>query len=65
MNKPSSYRANYYYKRTGANGKGARTQISGTVSGHLGGATTESAVLAYLRKKHPGCEVTLMELQWK
>ena len=65
MAKPTSYRADYYYKKPGMAGKGARTQISGPVGGHLAGGTTESAVLTYLRKKHPGHEITLMTLEWK
>ena len=65
MSKPTSYRADYYFKRPGAGGRGSRTQISGPVSQHLGGATTESSVLDYLRKKHRGYEIALMKLDWK
>lgn len=59
--KPNNYRADYYY------GKGlsrTRTQLTGSVSQHLQGATTESAVMSYLRKKHPGYEIDLMSLEW-
>jgi len=59
-----SFKADYYYKRVGSSG-GARTQISGQVSGHLKGGTTESAVLEYLRNKHKGYEISLMKLEWK
>ncbi len=59
-----NYRADYYYQKSGS-GSRARTQISGSVSQHLRGATTESAVMSYLHKKHPGCEITLMKLEWK
>tara|TARA_B110000977_G_scaffold132096_1_gene168220 strand:+ start:1226 stop:1414 length:189 start_codon:yes stop_codon:yes gene_type:complete len=59
-----SYKADYYYKRAGAS-TGTRTQISGSVSGHLKGGTTESAVLEYLRNKHKGYEISLMKLEWK
>ena len=48
------YKADYYYKKVGASGNGTRTQISGYVSQHLKGATTESAVLEYLGNKHKG-----------
>lgn len=65
MTKPTSYRADYYYKKPGMGGRGTRTQISGPVSQHFAGGTTENAVLAYLRKKHPGYEITLMSLEWK
>ncbi len=60
-----TYKADYYYKKVGASGRGGRTQISGSVSGHLRGATTESAVLEYLRNKHKGYEILLMKLEWK
>ncbi len=62
--KPSSYRADYYYQKPGVAAK-TRTQITGSVSQHLHGATTESAVLNYLRAKHPGYEILLMSLDWK
>ena len=42
--KPTSYRADYYYQKPGVAAK-TRTQITGSVSQHLHGATTESAVL--------------------
>ena len=32
MTKPTSYRADYYYKKPGMGGRGTRTQISGPVS---------------------------------
>jgi len=60
-----SYRAEYYYKKIGAAGRGTRTQLGGYVSQHLRGATTESAVLEFLRKRHKGCEIVLMKLEWK
>ncbi len=62
--KPSSYRADYYYQKPGVGAK-TRTQITGSVSQHLHGATTESAVLNYLRAKHPGYEILLMSLDWR
>ena len=61
----TSYRADYYYKKPGASGLGSRTQISGSVSQHLKGANTESAVMEYLRNKHKGYEISLMKLDWK
>jgi hypothetical protein len=62
--KPTSYRADYYYKHP-VNGSSTRTQITGSVSQHLQGATTENAVVAYLRRKHRGREILLMSLEWK
>ena len=59
-----NYRADYYYQKKSGSSSKCRTQISGSSSG-LGGATTESAVMSYLHKKHPGCEITLMKLEWK
>lgn len=61
MDKPKHYRADYYYSR---NLSRTRTQLTGSVSQHLNGATTESAVLSYLRRKHPGYEIDLMSLEW-
>jgi len=61
--KPTSFRVYYYYRRIGVDSK-ARTQLGGSVSQHLYGATTESAVMDFLRKKHPGYEITLMGLEW-
>lgn len=59
--KPTGYRADYYYSK----GLGrTRTQLTGSVSQHLQGATTESAVMSYLRSKHPGYEIHLMSLDW-
>ena len=62
--KPTRYKADYTYQRPGG-GSRTRTKISGYVSQHLRGATTESAVLQYLRTKHPGYEITLMSLEWE
>jgi hypothetical protein len=56
----NKFKASYYYKKPGAAGKGARTQLNGTVP-----ANTESAVMELLRKKHKGYEITLMNLEWK
>ena len=63
MQNPQQYTANYYYQKLGV-GSRTRTTIVGSVSQHLQGATTESAVLIYLKKKHPGCEIMLMNLTW-
>jgi hypothetical protein len=62
--KPAIYRADYYYKHPG-HGSSTRTQITGSVSQHLNGATTENAVVAYLRRRHRGHEILLMSLEWK
>lgn len=61
-NKPTRYRVDYYYERDGAR---TRTKLGGYVSQHLHGATTENAVLAHLRKMHPGYEITIMSLDWE
>ena len=62
--KPTSYRADYYVQKRGT-GSRSRTQLTGSVSQHLRGATTENAVLHYLRQKHPDSEIVLMSLEWK
>lgn len=59
--KPTNYRADYYYSKGLSR---TRTQLTGPVSQHLQGATTESAVMSYLRKKHQGYEIYLMSLEW-
>jgi hypothetical protein len=59
--KPTYYKADYYYSKGSSR---TRTSISGYVSQHLHGATTESAVVNYLRSKHPGYEISLMSLDW-
>ena len=62
--KPTAFRADYYYQKIGVP-VGTRTGHVGSVSQHLHGATTESAVLEYLRKRHPGYEISLMSLEWR
>jgi hypothetical protein len=62
--KPTSYIADYYYQKPGSGSK-TRTQLNGSVSQHLQGGTTENSVLNYLKKKHSGYEITLMNLTWK
>lgn len=59
--KPSNYRVDYYYSKGTSR---TRTQLTGSVSQHLHGATTESAVMSYLRSKHHGYEIYLMSLEW-
>lgn len=61
--KPTIYKADYYYSRP--KGSRTRTTLTGSVSQHLQGATTESAVLNYLRRQHPGYEIELMTLEWR
>lgn len=61
-NKPTAFEVDYYYGRGGAR---TRTRLVGSVSQHLHGATTESAVLSYLRRQHQGYEIELMTLDWR
>lgn len=58
------FEADYYYIRPGQE-TGTRTQMRGSVSQHLRGATSESAVVNYLRSKHSGYEINLMGLEWE
>jgi hypothetical protein len=58
----TSYRADYYYRKGNSR---TRTQIAGSVWQQLRGATTESAVIAYLRQRHLGYEIDLMRLEWQ
>lgn len=62
MSKPTSAKVDYYYVRSGTR---ARTTSTLSVSQHLHGATTENAVLNYLRQRHPGYEITLMSVDWR
>ncbi len=64
VKKPTAFRADYYYQKIGSAAR-TRTGHVGSVSQHLHGATTESAVLEYLRKKHPGYDISLMSLEWR
>jgi hypothetical protein len=59
-----AYLADYYVKPIGATGKGARRQLRGSISQHLRGTSSETAVRDYLRQQHAGCEVALMKLEW-
>ena len=63
MQNYKSFKVDYYYQKLGSNSR-ARTQLTGSVSQHLRGATTENAVVTYLRGKHSGCEILLMRLEW-
>ena len=64
IQKPTIYRVDYYVQRPGSASR-ARFRLTGFVSQHLRGATTENAVLHYLRQKHPDSEIVLMSLEWK
>lgn len=59
--KPNNYRVDYYYSKGLSK---TRTQLTGSVSQHLHNARTESAVMSYLRSKHPGYDIYLMSLEW-
>jgi len=61
--KQTAFRVDYFYRRIGIDSR-TGTQLGGSVSQHLQDATTESAVMDFLRKKHPGYEITLMGLEW-
>jgi hypothetical protein len=61
MDKPKYARVDYYYEKKGTR---ARTSATLSVSQNLHLATTESAVMSYLRQRHPGCEIYLMGLEW-
>lgn len=59
--KPTSAKVDYYYAKGNV-----RTRTSWTISvmQHLHGATTENAVLNFLRKHHSGYEIELMTVDW-
>lgn len=60
---PTRFVAQYYYRTK--NGGRTRTQL-GASTNQLSSsiARTESAVLAYLRKRHPGLEIELVSVEW-
>jgi hypothetical protein len=61
--KPTKFYVDYTYTTTE---RGVRNRSSFTTGlGQINGAQSESAVLAYLRKKHNAFEVTIMKLDWK
>jgi len=61
-NKPTRAKLDYYYSK---NGSRTRTTSIISVSQHLNGATTESAVLNYLRRMHQGYEIELISVDWE
>jgi len=54
---PQNCRVDYYYGNT-------RSRRTLSVVYNLNQARSETAVLAYLRKQHPGLEITIMSLEW-
>ena len=63
VSQPHRYTVNYYFRKD-PNSSRTRTTLTGSVSQHLYGATTENAVLTYLKTKHVGYEVIIMRLIW-
>jgi len=54
------------YYITYKEGNRGRTQVTVSVDQQLNGARSETAVLAYLKKKHPEArDITIMKLEWK
>ncbi len=60
---PTRFNVVYWYFKPGGGCK-TRTSVSGYVWQQLGGAQTESAVIAYLRHKHMEFDVVLKSLVW-
>lgn len=60
-----TFEVQYYHKKSGTSGNGARARISGTIGQALHGAQSETAVLSYLQQKHRGEEITIFKLDWK
>ena len=54
----NTVKVDYYYGR-------CRTQYSTYTSQHRYPLTSETAVLAFLRDRHPGCEITILDISWK
>lgn len=61
--KPTTFYVDYYV--TSKSGSKGRNSFSTGIT-QINGAQSESAVLAYLRKKHPDArDITIMKLDWK
>lgn len=60
---PTYFKAQYFYGTP--NGSRTLSQLMSNVSQLSSpSARTESAVLAYLRKRHPGLEIELVSVEW-
>jgi len=60
---PTRFNAVYWYVTPNGMGK-TKTSVSGYVWQKLGGAKTETAVIAFLSNKHKGFDVVLKSLVW-
>lgn len=60
--KRTRVRVDYYYLK---NGSRTRTQTTLHVVYNLNQGTTDFAVMNYLRKRHPGCEIELLSTDWE
>jgi len=61
--KPMGFKVDYYV--TSKTGGKSRNNFSTGIN-QINGAHSETAVLAYLRKRHPDArEITIMELEWQ
>jgi hypothetical protein len=58
------FKVDYYFNKIGQGGNGARTQVQGSTTINLQGASSDFAVQQYLQKKHPGCFINIMSLSW-
>lgn len=57
------FSVDYIYQT--ATGGPHRTQLISTNTQLPNLATSETAVLAWLRKRHVGCEITIISLDWQ
>ena len=62
--KPSSVRVDYY--ATTRTPKGSHTRFQRTIGATQfpGGAMSDFAVQRYLRERHRGCDVEIMNVEW-
>ena len=63
MNK-THFLVDYFYKRQGTSGHGARIKIQGSVQFNLQTASSDFAVMDYLKKRHDGYDINIMSIKW-
>jgi hypothetical protein len=63
--RPSQVRVDYYVQTRTP--RGSRTRFQRVIGREQfpGGATSDFAVQRYLQAKHPGCDVEIMNTEWK
>lgn len=61
--RPTRFTVEYTYGRP--NGSRTRTRLSTSVTQLVQPAKSETAVLAYLKRRHPGLEIIILFIEWE